>query len=1007
MYFCKHYEKQLLMKTIQRLILVYFACVSSLVMAQSQKELGQLMRDRGEYYFTLTVDDPSEIQDINMLCSVDGTDGRTVVCYANQQQYDKLLQVGYEPNLQTPPSLREEARMWEGGDRATYEWDSYPTYSQYASMMQAFPASAVSGRTCTYMELGTLNSGRKIMGVRINNGSPEGKPKFLYSSTIHGDETTGWILMLRLIDELCTSTDSRIVNLVDNLDIFIFPNTNPDGTYYGGNNTVTGARRANANGIDMNRNYPDPHSSAHPDGNAYQTETQWFMQLAEDYAFTMAANYHGGAEVVNYPWDNTSTRHADDAWWQYVSREYANLCHAVSSSYMTDQSNGITNGADWYMIGGGRQDYMNGYRQCREVTVECSTTKNPSGSQLPTFWNYNHNSMLAYMEQCLNGVHGMVYDAMTDEPLDGVTVTVLNHDDQYSVVSTHEDGDFHRPIKGGTWDFTFSKSGYCDETVSVTVADDQREDIVVYLYPEGSCPIAIDCYEQTMPTAAGNYVMGYLDGTTLRMPTHNGSSTITVTSSNVTTSTNGFIVESDIPQVILTAYGNNGQYYIKYNNRYLTRSTSSGNLSWETSSYSSGSRWYINNNGIYVTRNNSNYYLYYSDGFKLSTTQQNNINFYVEGDCVFTKDIVGYDGTRDRYYLIASPIGTINTEDVDNLLSNQYDLYCFDQSQDLEWINYEQTNGLHPFTNLEAGTGYLYANNGDVTLAFTGYPYRGSAMFTLTKVDDVAFSGWNLVGNPFSWTTYINRPFYRLNEYGSELIVSSGAIDAMEGVFVVATEDDETIVFSPVESNSKGAALEMEISQNHGFAIDRAIIRFGEATTMPKIMLNRNNTLVYLPQDDMDYAMISANDGMGEIPVCFKAAENGIYTLSFVSKEVSFSYLHLIDNKTGTEVDLLANASYTFEAQASDYANRFKLVFTSVCGDANGDNETFAFNSNGTWFIANEGEATVQVIDVMGRILKSEQIDGCHSLNFKAAPGVYLIRLVKGDVVKVQKIVIE
>ena len=87
------------MKTIQRLILVYFACVSSLVMAQSQKELGQLMRDRGEYYFTLTVDDPSEIQDINMLCSVDGTDGRTVVCYANQQQYDKLLQVGYEPNL--------------------------------------------------------------------------------------------------------------------------------------------------------------------------------------------------------------------------------------------------------------------------------------------------------------------------------------------------------------------------------------------------------------------------------------------------------------------------------------------------------------------------------------------------------------------------------------------------------------------------------------------------------------------------------------------------------------------------------------------------------------------------------------------------------------------------------------------------------------------------------------------------------------------------------------------
>ena len=475
------------MRLLRYLILFCIAVIGGSVSAQSQIELGQLMRDRNEYYFTLSVNDPSEIQAISNICSVDGTDGRTVVAYANQREYDRLLQAGYQPNLQTPPSLREEAVMWDG-NRATYEWDSYPTYSQYKSMMQAFPASAVSGRTCTYMELGTLSSGRKIMGVRINNGNPEGKPKFLYSSTIHGDETTGWILMLRLIDELCTSTDSRIVNLVDSLDIFIFPNTNPDGTYAGGNNTVTGARRANGNGVDMNRNYPDPHGSAHPDGNAYQMETQWFMQLAEDYPFVMAANYHGGAQVVNYPWDNTYTRHADDAWWQYVSREYAQLCQAVSPSYMTGQNNGITNGADWYMIGGGRQDYMNGYRQCREVTVECSTTKCPAASTLPKYWNYNHNAMLTYMEQCLNGVHGFVYDADTNLPLDGVTVTVQGHDDEYSFVSTHDAGDFHRPIKGGNWTITISKEGYCSQTLEVNVSDNQRVDLDVYLYPIGNCP---------------------------------------------------------------------------------------------------------------------------------------------------------------------------------------------------------------------------------------------------------------------------------------------------------------------------------------------------------------------------------------------------------------------------------------------------------------------------------------------------------------------------------------
>jgi hypothetical protein len=464
--------------------------------AQSQRELAQLMHERGEYYFTLTIQQPSEVQEINRVCSVDGIDGMNVVCYANQKQYDNLLQAGYKPTLQTPPSMLEEAKMWDG-NRATYEWDSYPTYSQYESMMQAFPSSVVSGRACTYMELGTLQSNRKIMGVRINNGSPEGKPKFLYSSTIHGDETTGWVLMLRLIDELCTSTDGRIINLVDNLDIFIFPNTNPDGTYYGGNNTVNSARRANANSVDMNRNYPDPHGNAHPDGNAYQTETQWFMQLAEDYPFVMAANYHGGAQVVNYPWDNTYTRHADDAWWQYVSREYATFAQSVSSNYMTDQNNGITNGADWYEIGGGRQDYMNGYRQCREVTVECSTTKKPNGSQLPTFWNYNHNSMLAYMEQCIYGIHGVVKDFYTHQPISGVIVTVQNHDDEYSIVSTHEVGDFHRPIKGGNWTLVLSKEGYVSQDINVTVIDGQRTDLgTIYLVPE-NVPIVEESFNLT------------------------------------------------------------------------------------------------------------------------------------------------------------------------------------------------------------------------------------------------------------------------------------------------------------------------------------------------------------------------------------------------------------------------------------------------------------------------------------------------------------------------------
>ena len=483
------------MRTIRLILLVCIAVISGTLSAQSQRELGELMRNRGEYYFTLSVSNPSEIQAISDLCSVDGTDGTTMVCYANQQQYGRLLQAGYVPNLQTPPSLREEAKMWEGGDRATYEWDSYLTYNQFVTMMEGFPSSVTNGAHCSLLDLGTLSTSnhRRILGVRINNGQPNGKPKFLYTSTMHGDEVTGMILMLRLINEFCTSTDTRIQNILDNVDLFIFPCTNPDGTYHGGNNSVTGATRANGNNVDLNRHFPDFDDGAHPDGASYyQDEAQWMMNLAQEYLFTMGANYHGGAEVMNYPWDTYSPLHPDDAWWQYVAREYAQLCQAVNSSYMITANNtgdtpsGITNGYAWYTITGSRQDYMNYYGQCREITIECSKTKTPTASTLPNYWNYNHNAMLTYIEECLKGVHGVVRDASTYQTIEGVTITVKNHDALGSSVTSHAVGDFHRPIKGGSYTIEFSKDGYETKTVDVTIADGQRIDLEVYLVPVGA-----------------------------------------------------------------------------------------------------------------------------------------------------------------------------------------------------------------------------------------------------------------------------------------------------------------------------------------------------------------------------------------------------------------------------------------------------------------------------------------------------------------------------------------
>ncbi|MBR7024093.1 MAG: T9SS type A sorting domain-containing protein [Bacteroidales bacterium] len=373
------------------------------------------------------------------------------------------------------------------------------------------------------------------------------------------------------------------------------------------------------------------------------------------------------------------------------------------------------------------------------------------------------------------------------------------------------------------------------------------------------------------------------------------------------------------------------------------------------------------------------------------------LNFVTEQ--TFTKEIAAYT-ENGGYYLIASPIGEVDPENVTNMLENSFDLYYFNQSSDLEWINYKGTDGNY---NLLPGKGYLYANSDNVTLTFTGFPYGGDGEVSLTYDASANFPGWNLVGNPFTDTAYIDREFYVMNNIGTEIIAGEGnSVAAMEGIFVVAETDGETMTFSTEEPN-RGASLTMNITQNRGAAIDRAIIRFGEESTLPKFMLNENNTKVYIPQDNKDYAVVSVNSDMGEMPVNFKAAKNGTYTLSFSNEEVSFSYLHLIDNLTGVDVDLLETPSYSFDAKATDYATRFKLVFAT----GNATDDSFVFFSNGNWVINNDGKAIAQVVDVTGRILKSEKIEGCHSMSINATPGVYMIRLISGNDVKVQKVVVK
>ena len=435
-------------------------------------DLYSLMRDRNEFYFEFKAD-LHKLTEISKIISIDKVSEDNVVAYANNDEYEKFLTLGIPTTLLVPPSMSESHKMYDGKNRDEYEWNEYPTYEMYETMLREYAESY--SEKCSLVELGALESGRKLLIIRINDNVDAAKPKVLLTSTIHGDETTGYIMMLRLIDELLTKEGLPEVDRIrNNVDLFICPNANPDGTYRNGNNTVTGATRANAFGVDMNRNYPDCVDGMHPDDKGYALETELFMRLADEHQFTMSANYHGGAEVVNYPWDNNTTRHADELWWRTISRQYADLAHEKNPDYMTDRNNGVTNGADWYMINGSRQDYMNYYQQCREVTIECSSTKCPPASDLPLYWEYNRNSIFAFLGQVLLGIHGTVKDAETQMPLNA-TIRILNHDYDYSMVESQQPhGDFYRPINAGTYTVEISSEGYVSKQETVVVRDGEK-----------------------------------------------------------------------------------------------------------------------------------------------------------------------------------------------------------------------------------------------------------------------------------------------------------------------------------------------------------------------------------------------------------------------------------------------------------------------------------------------------------------------------------------------------
>ena len=358
--------------------------------------------------------------------------------------------------------------------------NEYPTYSEYVEMMYSLAAAYPT--QCAVEKWGALPSGKKILTLRLSTdvAKRSGKPQVLFTAAMHGDELAGYWLLLRMAESILRE---RQTYLLDELEIFINPLANPDGAYHAGDHTVARSRRGNANGVDLNRNYPDPDDGPHPDAEAYQPETEIFMRAAGNHSFDLALNIHGGAEVFNYPWDTYRDRHADNIWWRRISREFAQRAQIASGrgNYFDDRQNGVTNGHDWYPISGSRQDYMNYYHRCREATLEVSDVKRYPEDRLEELWSYVRGPILGFLNEARNGLHGMVVDDLSGEPIPARIFIPLHDKDNSDVFADGDFGTFQRYLAEGTYEIEVSANGYLPQRHVIDVYDDRRTDLEVRL----------------------------------------------------------------------------------------------------------------------------------------------------------------------------------------------------------------------------------------------------------------------------------------------------------------------------------------------------------------------------------------------------------------------------------------------------------------------------------------------------------------------------------------------
>ncbi len=169
------------------------------------ERLRDIVRQYGQAEVTVSYTGQQELDYLSLNVSILNVRNRLIEISLSPRTVEWFIsqKLGYQILEKVVPRTIVSAPNVAG----VYAWNMYPTYTQYDSIMRSFSRDYPS--LCRLDTIGTSIRGKLVLALKISDNplEDESEPQVFYTSTMHGDETGGFILMLRLADSLLKNYD--------------------------------------------------------------------------------------------------------------------------------------------------------------------------------------------------------------------------------------------------------------------------------------------------------------------------------------------------------------------------------------------------------------------------------------------------------------------------------------------------------------------------------------------------------------------------------------------------------------------------------------------------------------------------------------------------------------------------------------------------------------------------------------------------------------------------------